>query len=153
MDDAMRRIKAGLGLEPFQPTEEKPKWKGKSVKSDGNIAQTANDKKMGVNCSRRKAAKNCLCVFEYFDEVCGTECPVYQLCSEKYLDGIEKIVSDFARKKTLEEIYSYVKNWNPGEEIQYDYYVTRECVDLKRYGAEMLKNDILYELSCQMEGK
>lgn len=30
----------------FQQTEEKPKWKGESVKSDGNIAQTASDKKL-----------------------------------------------------------------------------------------------------------
>ena len=96
------------------------------------------------------------CMFGDLDVDCNSDCPkkIHKLCDASFSRELECMIFDsvnLSKRKTIEEIRDYVKNWNPEKEVPHDYYTTREYVNLKRHGAEILKNDILDELNWRME--
>lgn len=99
-----------------------------------------------------------MCMFNDMDIDCSKECPekIRKICDSGFSEEIENIISlavNKSRQKTLEEINEILDMWNPYEKIQPIPYSgdTDEHVDLRRSGAETIKDYIMDEIKYKMQ--
>lgn len=99
-----------------------------------------------------------MCMFNDINIDCDKECPekIRKICDSNFSKEIENIISlavSESRQKTLEEINEILDEWNPYEKIKPTPYSgdTDEHVELRRSGAETIKDDIMYEIKYKMQ--
>ena len=99
-----------------------------------------------------------MCMFNDIDIDCDKECPekIKALCESGFSEEIKNLISlavSKGRQKTLEEINEILDMWNPYEKIQPIPYSgdTYEHVDLKRTGAEIIKDDVMDEIKYRIQ--
>lgn len=99
-----------------------------------------------------------MCMFNDMDIDCSKECPekIRKICDSGFSEEIENIISlavSTGRKKTLEEINVILGEWNPYKQIQQIPYSgdTDEHVDLRRSGAETIKDDVMDEIKYRIQ--
>ena len=99
-----------------------------------------------------------MCMFETINMDCNKDCPkqIKALCESDFSQQLQDIISlavREARYQTLNEIYTYLDNWNVYQEIKPVPYSgeTIEHTELKRSGAEMIKDDLKCEILYKMQ--
>lgn len=99
-----------------------------------------------------------MCMFGDMDISCSTECPskIQNLCDSSFSEELKNIVAlavSKGRQKTLQEINAILVEWNPYEQIKPIPYSgdTNEHVDLRRSGAETIKDDVMYEINYKLQ--
>ena len=98
-----------------------------------------------------------MCMFENINMDCNKDCPkqIKALCESGFSQQLQDIISlavSEACYQTLNEIYTYLDNWNVYHKIKPIPYSgeTNEHIELKRSGAEMTKDGLKCEILDKM---
>ena len=101
-----------------------------------------------------------MCMFENINMDCNKDCPeqIKALCESNFSQQLQDIISlavSTARIQTLDEIHTYLDKWNAYQKIKPIPYSgeTIEHTELKRSGAEMIKDDLMDDILYDIQNE